>query len=138
MRRVLPTVFCAISLLAGYAIPAVAQGLPGATVRPEGKSGVSAERPAQRSEARGRMQERCKENPKQCEEMKAKLKQAREQCKADPKKCRDDMRARREERCKANPKQCEELKAKLQQRREQCKAHPEQCRPAAGRKPDST
>ena len=33
---------------------------------------------------KSRMQERCKDNPQQCEEMKAKMKERREQCKADP------------------------------------------------------
>ena len=62
---------------------------------------------------KSRMQERCKENPQQCEEMKAKMKERHEQCKADPQKCRDEMKARREEWCKANPQQCEEMKAKI-------------------------
>ena len=99
MKHILPTVVCAIALFAAYIAPAAAQGLPGATVRSDGGAASQSDRQAMR-----------------------------ERCKADPQKCRDEMKARREERCKANPQQCEEMKAKMEQRQEQCKADPEKCR----------
>lgn len=158
MKNQLATIFCVLALFAGHAVQtAVAQGLPGATVRPEGKGAASPERDPQREQIRSRMAERCKENPQQCEEIKAKMKQRqeqckanpqqceemkekikqrREQCRADPEKCRAERKARREEYCKANPKQCEEMKAKMKQRREQCKADPEKCRAARDRRPE--
>lgn len=98
MKNQLATIFCVLALFAGHAVQtAVAQGLPGATVRPEGKGAASPERDPQREQIRSRMAERCKENPQQCEEIKAKMKQRREQCKADPEKCRA-ARDRRPER----------------------------------------
>ena len=56
------------------------------------------------------------------------MKQRQEQCKADPQKCRDEMKARREEWCKANPQRCEEMKARFEKRREECKSDPAKCR----------
>ena len=132
MNRMPITVLCVLAWLGVVSVPAWSQGIPGATLRPEGKAGA----PVARDAMKARMQERCKENPKQCEEMKAKFRAQREQCKADPQKCRDEMKARREERCKANPQQCAEMKAKMEQRREQCRANPEQCRRGARGTPD--
>jgi len=112
MKRILTTTLCALALLAAYAAPAAAQGLPGATVRSEGRSGASsAERDAMlerckanpgqcREQMKSRMGERCKENPQQCEKMRAKMKQRREQCKADPEKCKAERRAYAEQRFK--------------------------------------
>ena len=132
MKRTLLTPLLSIALCAVFAAPAFAQGLPGAAVRTETKAGA----PTDRDAMKGRMQDRCKDNPQQCEEMKAKMQERREQCKADPQKCRDEMKARREERCKANPQRCEEMKAKMKQRKEQCKADPGKCPPANARRPD--
>ena len=147
MKRILPTLACAIALFGACLAPAAAQGLPGATAGRDGSAKSQPDREAMRErckadpqkcreEMKARREERCKANPKQCEEMKAKMQQRREQCKADPQKCREEMKARREERCKANPKQCEEMKAKFKQRQEQCKADPSKC-PSRGRGPDS-
>ncbi|MBI4189982.1 MAG: EF-hand domain-containing protein [Betaproteobacteria bacterium] len=99
MKRILPATLCALALFAAYAAPAAAQGLPGATVRSEGRSGAS---PAERDA----MRERCKANPEQC---------------------REQMKSRMRERCRENPQQCEEMRAKIKQRHEQCKADPEKC-----------
>lgn len=67
----------------------------------------------------------CKENPQQCEEQRARMKQKRaerqEFCKQNPEKC-EEQRARRQERraefqakCAADPAKCEQMK---QERRE--------------------
>jgi hypothetical protein len=105
-------------MLAGTA-PAYAQAQPDAGVQSGGPAA-----PPSRDAAKDRMQQRCEANPPACEEMKAKMRERREQCKADPAKCRAEMKARRDERCKANPQRCEEEKA----RRERCKADPQKCR----------
>jgi len=105
------------------AAPVFAQGLPGAAVHTQ-----DAAAPADRDPMKGRMQQRCKDNPQQCADMKAKLQERREQCQADPQKCRDEMKAQREARCKGNPQRCEEMKAKMKARREQCQADPQKCR----------
>ena len=76
-----------------------AEGLPGATVRPEGKGPTAEERKA-RMEA----------------------------CKANPEKCRAERQAMFEKRCAANPERCREMKAKFAKRMEECKANPEKCR----------
>ena len=94
-----------MALLAAFTLitpAALAQGLPGASVDPDAKA-KSAERDAQK----GNFAQRCKDNPQQCEEMKAKMKAHREQCKADPQKCAAERNARREEWCKANPQRCD-------------------------------
>jgi TolA-binding protein len=114
------------------AAPVFAQGLPGAAVRTEGNAA-----PADRDAIKSRAQERCRDNPQQCEEMKAKLQARREQCKADPQKCREETKARREAWCKANPQRCEEVKARIKERREQCRADPTKCPPARGQRPDA-
>ena len=76
-----------------------AEGLPGATVKPDGK-GMTAE------------------------ERKAHM----EACKANPEKCRAERQAQFEKRCAANPERCKEMKAKMAKRMEECKANPEKCR----------
>ncbi len=53
---------------------------------------------------------------------------ARERCKADPQKCREELKARIGQRCKDNSQQCEEAQARRARRREECKADPEKCR----------
>ena len=120
MNRLLMTVL-AVTLLSAPAVPSLAaDGIPGATVRPDsGKSDA---------DRKARYEQWCKDNPEKCREMKAKAEQRREQCKADPEKCRAEAQARREQWCKDNPEKCREMKAKAQQRREQCKADPEKCR----------
>jgi len=130
MKNLLSTTLFGLALLAVCIPTATAQGLPDATAQTEGKSGeFSAERNA--------MRERCKANPQQCEEWKAKFRQQhREECKADPTKCREERHARQEEFCKANPQRCAEAKARREKRREECKADPAKCRAATGRRID--
>ena len=65
------------------------------------------------------------------------MQETREQCKADPEKCRAEKKAQHEERCKADPKRCEEMKAQFEKRREECRANPEQCKAPGGRKAES-
>lgn len=101
-----------------------AQGLPGASVRPDATTAM----PADLDTMKNRRQEWCKDNSQQCADMKAKSAERHAQCKADPEKCRAEMKAKREERCKADPKRCEEMKARMKERHEQCKADPQKCR----------
>lgn len=147
MKHGLFSVICAVALLTAHVAPAAAQGLPGATVRPDGGAGLRTDRAAERErckadpqkcrdEMKARRQEWCKANPQRCEEMKAKMTQRQEQCKADPQKCRDDMKARREEWCKANPQRCEEMNAGFEKRREECKSDPAKCRDGKDRNLD--
>ena len=117
------TIVLMIAWCFGATVPAVAQGLAGATV-----SGESKGAPADRAAIKRSMQEHCKQNPLQCEEMKVKMQVRREQCKADPQKCREEIQARHEARCKADPQRCEAMKARMKARREQCNADPQKCR----------
>jgi hypothetical protein len=90
------------AVLAASVLPLVAmaaEGLPGATVRPEGKGLTSEERNA-RIEA----------------------------CKANPEKCREERRAMFEKRCAENPERCKQMKEKMAKRMGECKANPEKCR----------
>lgn len=137
MYRMTTTVLLAAALAAAQLAPAMAQGLPGATVRADGKAGTTSGRPADRDAMKGQFQERCKDNPQQCEEMKAKMKERHERCKADPEKCRAERKARREEYCKANPQRCAEMKARFEKRREECAANPVKCSAGKDRKPGS-
>jgi len=84
-----------------------AEGLPGATVKPEG--------------GRAAMMERCKADPEKC---RAERQARMEVCKANPEKCRAERQAQREKWCTANPDKCKQMKARM----EQCKANPEKCR----------
>ena len=126
MKSRILSVLSLLALCAGFSASTLAQGLPGADVRP------GAATPG-RDAMKGRMQEGCRDNPQQCEEMKAKMRERHEQCKANPEKCRAERQARRDERCKANPQRCEEMKAK---RKERCKADPDKCGPGKARRPD--
>jgi hypothetical protein len=91
-------------LIAAALIPMgamAADGLPGATVKPDGKgAGLTAEQRQARIEA----------------------------CKANPEKCRAERRAMFEKHCAENPERCKEMKAKMAKRMEACKANPEKCR----------
>ena len=72
-----------------------ADGLPGATVTPEAKAaGPTAE---QRT---ARMEQKCKEDPVRCKEMKEKMEKRRAECKANPQKCHADNKAQAEQRFK--------------------------------------
>jgi len=94
-------------LLAMPLVAGAADGVPGATVKPDG--------------ARAAMMERCKADPEKCRaERRARL----EACKANPEKCRSERLAMREKWCAANPEKCKQMKARV----EQCKANPEKCR----------
>jgi len=53
----------------------------------------------------------------------------REQCQANPEKCRAERQARREQWCKDNPERCGQMKARMEERRKQCEANPAECRP---------
>ena len=130
MKSRMLSVLSLLALCAGLSAPSLAQGLPGADVRP----GTAA--PPARDAMKGRMQERCRDNPQQCEEIKAKRHERREQCRANPGQCREEKKARRDERCKANPQRCEEMKARLRERQEQCKANPDKCGPGRALRPD--
>ena len=79
----------ALVILTTVSVSHAAEGLPGATVRPE-----TGKPPAERQ----RMQEWCQANPEKCKEMQAKMKERQEQCKADPEKCKAEMQAKRDER----------------------------------------
>lgn len=96
---------------AALALPlaaAAADGLGGAKVQgdaPEAKPGRELQRsrcegtPEQcREQVRSRFEERCRENPQPCAEMKAKLGERRAECQADPDKCREQARAQMQER----------------------------------------
>lgn len=132
----------AIAIFAAQGVQVqAAEGLPGATVRSDGKG--SAEMRAKMEERRkqceanpekcqaerkARMEQFCKANPEKCQEMKAR----QEKCKADPDKCRAEKQARREQWCKDNPEKCREMKAKMEERRKQCEADPSKCPPRKG------
>jgi TolA-binding protein len=147
MKLSFPSVICAVALFTAHIAPAAAQGLPGATARPDGGTASQSDRQEMRErckaepqkcreEMKARREEWCKANPQRCEEMKAKMTQRQEQCKADPQKCREEMKARREEWCKANPQRCEEMKARFEKRREECKVDPDKCRDGKHRSSD--
>jgi hypothetical protein len=69
--------------------------------------------------------EQCQADPEKCRaEIQARREARRAQCQADPEKCRAEIQARRNQWCQANPERCRELQA----RREQCKADPGKCR----------
>ena len=100
---------------------------PGLSLAAEGTAGES------RAERRARIEQWCRENPEKCREAKARVERWREQCKADPEKCRAEMQAAAQQWCKDNPEKCRELKARAEQRREECKADPEKCTPGGRR-----
>jgi len=82
-----------VLVLSTPAVPSsAAEGMPGATVRPEGGAD-----PADR---KARFEQWCRDNPEKCRELKAKAEERREQCRADPEKCRAELLARGRERFK--------------------------------------
>jgi len=78
----------ALAVLTLCAMPVMAQGLPGATVRPDASTGTTSGSNDGRDTDKPSLQQRCKANPQRCAEMKAKMQERRAQCKADPEKCR--------------------------------------------------
>ncbi|MGH8618585.1 MAG: hypothetical protein ACREUW_12915 [Burkholderiales bacterium] len=96
MNRILSTVL--ITGVLAFAGGAAAQGLPGATVKPEGAARPAT--PADREQLRAQMKERCAADPQKCEAMKKEFEARREQCKADPEKCRAEIKARLDEHYK--------------------------------------
>ena len=121
MKRLLIAA-AALLALATQAVPSfAAEGMPGATVRPDGRAAPG--------DRKARFEQWCQDNPEKCRELKAKAEQRREECKANPEKCRAEAKARREQWCKDNPEKCRDMKAKAEQRREECKADPAKCRP---------
>lgn len=123
----------AILLLVSMGAPVWAQpqGVPGATVRPEGAppgKGLSPEERRARMEAckadpekcraekKARREQWCKDNPQRCAEIKQKMEQRRAECQANPEKCRAEKKARMEQYCKENPQRCEDMKKRMQER----------------------
>jgi len=84
----------AAATLLAFGTPAAssfaAEGMPGATVRPDGSTAPG--------DRKARFEQWCQDNPEKCREMKAKVEQRREECKADPEKCRAELQARVQER----------------------------------------
>jgi EF hand len=105
-----------LAVLAALVLPMAAtamaaEGLPGATVRSDGKGPTSEERTARmeackanpekcREERRAMFEKRCAENPERCKQMKEKMAKHMAECKADPEKCRKERQARFDERFK--------------------------------------
>lgn len=86
-------------------LPAIAaDGLPGATVT--GDSGATAglrehagnRREPSTGQRQAAREQWCKDNAQKCSEARAKVEQRREQCRADPAKCRAEFQARQQER----------------------------------------
>ncbi len=137
-NKLLAVIFAALLPLTAGA----ADGLPGATVKPEGKamSGPSAEEQKARmeqckanpekcrAERQSRREQMCKDNPARCKEMKDRQEKRMAECKANPEKCRADKKARFEQMCKDNPARCKEMKENMEKRRAECKTNPEKCR----------
>ena len=101
----------------GASVWAQPQGVPGATVRPDGPplqgqqgKGMSPD------ERKARREQWCKDNPQRCAEMKQKMEQRRAECQANPEKCRAEKKARMEQLCKENPQRCEAMKKRMQER----------------------
>ena len=122
MKRLLVAAAALLAFTTQAASTFAAEGMPGATVRPDGSAAPG--------DRKARFEQWCRDNPEKCRELKAKAEQHREECKANPERCRAEMKARREQWCKDNPEKCRELKAKAEQHREECKADPAKCRPA--------
>lgn len=113
-----------ILLTAMLSAPAfAAEGLPGATVKPDAPRAASGDRkgPGIRCEGdsekcaaqrKARQDKFCAEQPEKCREMQARRAEMQKQCEADPAKCR-------------------EMKGKFEQHRAQCQADPEKCRQQA-------
>ena len=119
----------AAALLLVQAVPALAaDGPPGATAPFESGKARYEQWCKDNTEKCRELQarrEQCKADPEKCRaESQAKMKERQAQCKADPEKCKADQQARREQWCKANPERCRELQAQ----RERCTADPEKCR----------
>jgi len=90
MKRLLVAA-AALLALATQAVPSfAAEGMPGATVRPDGSTAPG--------DRKARFEQWCQDNPEKCREMKAKAQQRRDQCMADPEKCRAEAQARSRER----------------------------------------
>jgi hypothetical protein len=98
MSKFIPSILFASVLTLASAVHG--QGLPGATVKPEGAAASQG----------GDHQA------------------ARERCRANPEQCRADMQARAKERCAADPQKCEAMTKEFEARREQCKADPDKCK----------
>lgn len=117
-----------------------ADGLAGATVKPEGKGGMTAEQRKARmeqckadpakceAERKARFEQMCNDNPARCKEMKDRREKRMAECKTDPQKCHTERMARFEQMCKDNPARCKEMKQNMEKRRAECKANPEKCR----------
>ncbi len=115
-----------------------AEGLPGATVKPDGKAPTAEQRKARmeqckadpakcEAERKARYEQMCKENPARCKEMKERHEKRMAECKANPEKCHADKKASMEQKCKEDPVRCKAMKEKMEKRRAECKANPEKC-----------
>ncbi len=98
MKKTINRMFSAVLMTGALALAggAVAQGIPGATVKPA----APGERSMDRDQVRAQMKERCAADPQKCEAMKKEFEARREQCKADPEKCKAEMKARFDEHYK--------------------------------------
>ena len=106
MKTIRSTIIAAVLALPLAA--SAAEGLGGAKVQPGAADAPARGEPRRpqcegspeqcREQMRARFEERCRENPQQCAEMKAKIEQRRAECQADPGKCREQARARFDER----------------------------------------
>lgn len=110
-----------------------ADGLPGATVSPEGKAPTADERKAHmeyckanpdkcRAEGIARREQWCKDNPQRCKEIQERREKRLAECKANPEKCQAERKARREQMCKENPARCKEMNERREQGRADKKA----------------
>ncbi len=79
------------------------------------------------------MQEKCAQDPKRCEEMKARAADLKAKCDANPEECqkkREQMKSRRAEmraRCEANPDECKKRREEMREHRKQCRENPDSC-----------
>jgi uncharacterized coiled-coil DUF342 family protein len=81
-----------------------------------------------------RMQDKCAQDPKRCEEMKARAADLKAKCDANPEECqkqREQMKAHRAEmraKCDANPEECKKRREEMREHREKCRENPDSCK----------
>ncbi len=98
-------------LLGALAAPAgAADGMSGATVKPDARGASERRSPHPRcegdreqcmAERKARREKFCAENPEKCKAMRANMEERRAQCKENPEKCREERQARFQQRFKA-------------------------------------
>jgi hypothetical protein len=104
------TCFFAVTLtsLGLFAGVALAEEAAGKTGQPPTREQKCAENPKKCEEIKARMQEKCAQDPKRCEEAKARHAERKAKCDADPEACKkklEAMRAHRQE-CRDKPETC--------------------------------